>query len=94
MSAWGWALISAGIYVGLSLLFGAVVAATFRRISGPDRRQLESGLWRDAPLARDLREEQEALANWVPLSDRVARHVRVSATHGWGVAKRLPGLGP
>jgi hypothetical protein len=77
MSVWSWVVLGASAYLALSLVVALALSATFRRLGHDVSDSLERESWATAPLARkEIREEQEALAEWTPLSERLSQRVR------------------
>jgi len=76
MSVWSWVIVGASAYLVLSVVVAVALSATLRRIGGNASDLLERESWATAPLTREIQEEQEALAEWKPLSDRFGARVR------------------
>jgi uncharacterized Zn finger protein len=76
MSVWSWVIVGASAYLVLSVVVAVALSATLRRIGGNASDPLENELWATARLTREIQEEQEALAEWKPLSDRLGARVR------------------
>ena len=76
MSVWSWVIVGASAYLVLSVVVAVALSATLRRIGGSPPDLVENESWATAPLTRELQEEQEALAEWTPLSDRLGARVR------------------
>ncbi len=81
MSVWSWVIVGASAYLVLSVVVAVVLSATLRRIGGSASDLVEHETWTTAPLTRELQEEQEALAEWKPLSDRLGARIRSVARH-------------
>ena len=85
MSVWSWVIVGASAYLVLSVVVAVALSATLRRISGSASDLVEHESWATAPLTREMQEEQEALAEWKPLPDRLSARVRSFGRHvGYG----------
>jgi hypothetical protein len=77
MSVWSWVILGASAYLALSVVVAVALSATLRRLGHNASDLLEPESRATAPLARkEIREEQEALAEWTPLSERLSKRVR------------------
>ena len=76
MSVWSWVIVGASAYLVLSVVVAVALSATLRRIGGSASDLAEHESWAAAPLIREMQEEQEALAEWKPLPDRLSARVR------------------
>lgn len=84
MSVWSWVILGASAYLALSAFAAVGLSATFRRF-GHDASDLleQESRGAAAPLARkEIQEEQEALAEWTPLSERLGQRIRSFARRG------------
>lgn len=82
MSVWSWVILGASAYLALSVVVAVALSATLRRLGHNASDLLEPESRATAPLARkEIREEQEALAEWTPLSERLSKRVRSFARH-------------
>jgi hypothetical protein len=76
MSVWSWVIVGASAYLVLSVVVALALSAILRRIGDSASDLFEHESWASAPLTRELQEEQEALAEWKPFSDRLGARVR------------------
>jgi hypothetical protein len=82
MSVWSWLIVGASAYLVLSVVVAVALSATLRRIGHNASDLLEPESRATAALARkEIQEEQEALAEWMPLSERLSARVRSLAGH-------------
>ena len=68
----------ASAYLVLSVVVAVVLSATLRGLGGSASDLVEHEKWTTAPLTRELQEEQEALAERKPLSDRLGARIKIS----------------
>ena len=77
MSVWSWVILGAFAYLALSVVVAVGLSATLRRFGHKASDLLERESWATAaPARKEIQEEQEALAEWTPFSERLSRRVR------------------
>jgi hypothetical protein len=77
MSVWSWVIVGTAGYLLLSVVVAVALSATLRRVGHESSDLLERASSETVPLTRDeVKEEQEALAEWTPLAERLSARVR------------------